>query len=211
MAPIVAAWVQFELYVDQVWMFPWLTVLGGIAVGLVLGYRASWARAKLVGLALGLPLGVAGVWLPAHHFHAHMTSVRVLHLYSYDSYDDLALPWDDQPTFRVFRYELPPMPEPASSFEAASFPRVSVQTVAVGDRLASGEWVLRDGELYVRRWSGELVPLEMASADDLLTDMGRARKREQQRQRDARREALRHYHDRIRELRNSGRIFSRGA
>ncbi|MCA9711971.1 MAG: hypothetical protein KDK70_39410, partial [Myxococcales bacterium] len=152
--PILVAWVQFECHVEQVWMFPLLTVLGGLAVGAMLGKRVRWMGSKLGALLLGLPLGIAGVWVPAKHFHAHLSSVRIL------SWEDDVGQREGEPRpgfFRVFSYSLPPMPE-LEIEPYTPYPDFEVETIEVGDKLASGEWELRDGRYYARQPDGTMAP-----------------------------------------------------
>lgn len=81
--PLLAAWVQFELFWNPVHMMPVFSVLG--ALGLVyalstyvFGEGAFQAAGRMSAVALiGLPLGLASVALPARHFNYHLTDVAV--------------------------------------------------------------------------------------------------------------------------------------
>jgi hypothetical protein len=81
--PIVAAWIQFELFIEPIWMSPEVTVLGGLGLtyGVCSRVMAKWplrrVTATMAVAFLGLPLGLLGVALPIRHFTYHLTEVAV--------------------------------------------------------------------------------------------------------------------------------------
>ncbi|RAL20133.1 hypothetical protein DL240_18665 [Lujinxingia litoralis] len=81
--PTVAAWIQFELYIDPIRMFPFVTVVGAGAVVLWLAFRVlpqtkmMWPLATVAVTLLGIPLGLLTVSVPIKHFNHHLSSVKI--------------------------------------------------------------------------------------------------------------------------------------
>lgn len=79
---ILAAWVQFELFMEPVHMFPFVTVLSAMAMVFGLVQRVvpagnfRWALLTAAVALFGLPVGLLGLGLPIAHFNHHLTSVR---------------------------------------------------------------------------------------------------------------------------------------
>lgn len=79
--PILVGWVQFERFVDPIWMVPHVTVLGGLFLAYcvcsrLMGDGRMRGVAVTMGVAfLGLPLGLLGAALPIRHFNHHLSDV----------------------------------------------------------------------------------------------------------------------------------------
>jgi len=81
--PLLAAWLQFEFFVEPVRLFPLPAVLGAMLMVYAIGARLmrqwTWVQPlSMVGVALlGMPLGLLSVALPAAHFQHHLSSVSM--------------------------------------------------------------------------------------------------------------------------------------
>ncbi|MEX1365490.1 MAG: hypothetical protein AB1Z98_20350 [Nannocystaceae bacterium] len=212
--PIVIAWLQFELRLDVVWMFPLITLAGGVWSGAVLGRLLAPRRlpgvGTLLGVALvGIPAGLMGFSLPMQHFNTHMTDVRVLEL------DDQPPIEGEPPKKGYYRFsaELPPFPEiedlEVDVTDEAEAPLLEIgEPVELGTLLERGDAEMIDGELYVRQPDGTMRPAVSAETMQDMLSIIEDPYFDPSRSRDAAREANRRWTAEIERLRRSGRIFS---
>lgn len=200
--PIAVAWLQFELLLEVVWMFPMATLAAGAWLGTVVGRRLGPPRSRRAGamaglVVLGIPAGLLGFYMPMKHFNAHLTEVRTVSLD-----DDF-----DAPTRRYHRFsaELPPFPElppppPMPMFEVSE--PIDLETL-----MKDGDVVLRDGELYTRQADGSFLPMDGGS-EALLAAFVDQQDARVERKREAIREAQRQWKEEVDRRRRGGRLFS---
>ncbi|MEL6546860.1 MAG: hypothetical protein AAFQ82_19700 [Myxococcota bacterium] len=200
--PTVVSWAEFELFVDPVDMFPLLTLIGGIGFGVTLANsvatRALKSTQRMLAVAiLGLPLGFLSIGWPSAHFRSHGSGVDL---------------WGVDELGALTPYSLEPSPQPRApsrpvmgTEELSQFGAIAnAQEVNVSAKLESGEWSYIDGTLHERNASGEYVPIEMATADDLDQMFDEARRADDA----AHRKALDEHEEALEKHRRGGRLFS---
>ncbi len=200
-APIVVSWIEFELFVDPVDLFPLITVLGGIGFGLSLADLSPLRRARgvqrLLGVALvGLPLGLLAVTVPSGHYRAHGTGVTA---WGIDSFGGIE-PYRLGPAS-------PPVAPRAAVIGGAELELIGAiaeaEPVPLVELLERGEVRLVEDRLFVRTATGGWAPAGGAGALDAALEAARAEDAEVERQRQAEHERS------LARWRRSGRLFSR--
>ncbi|QAT88080.1 hypothetical protein EJ065_6552 [Corallococcus coralloides] len=207
--PIVAAWIQFELFIEPTYMAPDVTVLGGI--GLTFGvcsrvmakWPMRWATATMAVALIGLPLGLLGVALPIRHFTHHLTDVAmVLH-------DDNS-PETRTVTFNGDAPSAPAVPvgvgdEMTELLSAYA----NAREIDVAAEIAAGRMrQLEDGRYVTVNPDGTEAPigtaaqLEQAFDDALAADDRKAAEEQAARRAE--------WEQEMRERKRGGRLFSRG-
>jgi len=199
-AAIGVSWVQFELYLDSVRMFPLVTLIGALVFIWGIGKRmlpAGKARRLLSALliaAVGLPMGLVGFGLPMAHYTKHLTPVRVVIMNMYEERETHSFDAD----------------EPAEQVEpiAGAGTMEMIQALAAQElppemaaRIASGEWRREeDGSMVAVNEDGTTTPV------DLVSEMKAAAEHKDAAQREA---LQREHEEKVRRLKSSGRMFNR--
>lgn len=165
---IAAGWVQFELFIEPVDMFPFATVLAaaafvfGLCSRWMKSWRFRWAATTSTVAFVGLPIGLLGVMLPLHHMNHHLTPVR-FSLTNPNTHEtkDFVFPGDDPS---------PPAPELKLGDETQELLEAfaSARTIDVEEELAAGRMRrLEDGSYVVVNEDGTESRLEMAAPGEL--------------------------------------------
>lgn len=202
LVPLALAWAQFELFWDNIWMFPLATLLGGVWLGAELGACAGHrlgldrfrSTAIMVTIAVfSFPLALVSLALPISHFRKHGSSVEFL--IAEDDFDAEEVRLD---------YEMPPPP----TMEVSP---VGGGTMELINALAEAETVevtIIDGVPHKLDEAGELVAIEEASLDDMFAEAEARDAREFEEQRRAYERELAAYEEEVLRLRRGGRLFS---
>ncbi|MBA2662447.1 MAG: hypothetical protein H0U74_09150 [Bradymonadaceae bacterium] len=206
--PSVAAWVQFELFIEPVHMFPIITFFGGVALafGVCSRLMTTWPMrraAAAMGTALfGIPLGLLAVSLPLHHFNYHLTNVHV----STRDYSSRATKTQvfkaDDPTFKS---------EMVSSLgketSALLNAIANAKTIDVAQEVAAGRMrQLDDGSYVTVNADGSLNPV--GGAGNLEHSMDEALAADRTVSAEAQAQKRREWEQEIWLRRNGGRLFS---
>lgn len=165
----VIAWAQFELYVDEIIISPYLGALAGIVLGLQLPKwvpmpRTFSSAAALGAVAIfGLPLGVLSVTLPTAHFREHGTSV--IWPSAAEDEDNTYLEAQDR--------HAPAPTRTASAHSDLLHALANAKPVDMQAALESGAVVMKDGQLHTKNEDGTLSPIltGQAALDALDTDL----------------------------------------
>lgn len=206
--PVGAGWVQFELYRDEILMFPVASLVAGITLGVLLAncvfrgrYRSS---ARMLSIAIvGMPLGLLAFAIPSAHFRHHGSAVVV---YTYPE-DRLT------PKKNVFKSDQPLPPSDPIVGEGTlemigdlANALKNAERIDVAEKLETGAWVQKDGAYFERLEDGSLRAIEFGAADDLFEEFeDEARAKDQ-----AQLEALKAEYERSEiQRKRGGRLFNR--
>ncbi len=206
LGPVASGWLQFELYNDPVWVFPFLTMIGAV----LLVYLAVWRKTprdrygavkRTVAAALvGLPLGFLATGVPLAHYRKHLTTV--------------VLGVEEDPSEGYPLIEMEPS-EPYLEMPAERHDELfelvdavaNAEEVNVADAIALGEMKFdEDGELLRVLPDGSTAPLNDAS--ELEAMLNEATDNDRAASRAAREEARKAHAERVERLRRGGRLFS---
>ena len=197
--PLLVAWAQFELFFEDVRMFPVVSVAGGIWLGAVLGGRLSGPRYRstvaMLTIALcTFPLALLSIVFPAAHFRTYGSNVVVV--------------VEDSADFSQREYP----------FEATlpDAPTLDPQGLGSGTESLIGaladakpiEAVEIEGVTYVRNEEGTLEPVELSTAEDLFAVAEEEDAQEREAELAAYELEYAEHEARLARLRRSGRLFS---
>lgn len=200
LGPVLWGWVQFELYWDPISLMPLVSIVGGVALGVVagrlFGRTASGTSATMSLVAIfGLPVAALSIALPSQHFRRHGSTIEFV-VYS-----------DHHPPTR---HELAPeMPEPPRAPERSLLgPGTAELMNAFADAKPVDAYEI-NGQLMVRGEDGRLRAVERGNLDEMFEN---ARKEDDaahaERMRAYERE-LQAWEAEIDALNRGGRLFSR--
>lgn len=199
--PLLAAWVQFELFVDPIQMFPFTTVVGGLlaSYGLARLVLPQGRARRVFGPSFAAGVGVPGALL-AHvllvgHFTHHLCTVQVW-----------ALPGDQitgaDPA--VVHADLPQMESELELPDAQLALMAALDAQPVD---ASEFRVDANGTLVHVGHDGTHTPARTLSAEALEAMFDRARRGDEAAARDARERQRAAYQAELQALRRGGRLF----
>jgi len=207
--PTLVAWMQFELFVDPIRMFPMLTVAG--AAVLVLGlishalrrHSLRWPLSIATVALIGVPLGLLTVSVPLSHFNFHLSSVKVFMVG--DEYDN-------RPSHVVFEGDDPTYiaPLPSTIGEASGSilnALANAEEVDVSEEIAAGRMRrLEDGTLVRVNADGSEAALNSWTTFEEDFDAALRADREKAAAEDAKLRAV--WEAEIEARRRGGRIFN---
>ena len=199
--PLLAAWVQFELFMDPIQMFPFTTLIGAVAtsyalvrVALPVG-RARCVLGPTIAASVGVPGALLVHALLVAHFTHHLSNVAVWVLpggrYS-----------EDRPT--LVGADLPQM---ESEME---LPTASLELLAQleAEPLDPSEYRIdADGSLLRIEPDGTEVPVETLTAAEFGAIFDEAQRQDEADAREARASRRAAYAAQVEALRRGGRIF----
>lgn len=196
--PLAAAWTQFELFRDEIWMAPVLSIGGGIYLGMALGRRFGGSRhartATMVLVSvLGLPLAILSFGLPTQHFRRHGSAVS--YVVARTRYDQRAY---------TFEADLPQAP----TAETAGAGSGTLGLVGALAEAKTVETKTVDGVLLVKGEDGVFHPAETTSMEALFEEAEAEDEAERAAQLETYQRALEAHEREVERLRRSGRLFS---
>ncbi len=205
--PLIAAWAQFELFINPVHVQPELTVLGAITFTYLLARRVMQAgpmRApgSMISVALfGVPIGLLTAVLPIRHFNFHLTDATTW------VFDDALANQVKTLTIERDAETLPSAPLPTRDATLAVLEALgNAKAVDVEQEIAAGRMRrLGDGTLVTVAPDGSTAPI--GGADDL------ARVADEAAEADGRRAAQEHdarvraFSEELERRRQGGRLF----
>ncbi len=205
--PVLVAWVQFELHINPLWMFPITTILG--ATGFV--YLIAWRRTlhdkfgpvkrAMATAMVGLPLGLFAIGAPLVHFKSHLTTVN--------------LGFSDDPSEpRIIAVEAPDPDPPIAPIEPIGDETMELmkaiaeaKPVNIADEVAAGRMrVLEDGTLVTVHEDGTTTPINQGFDFDEAWE--EAERHDRNASRDKREAQLKAHAEEVERLREGGRLFS---
>ncbi len=205
--PTLIAWLQFELHVDPISMFPTITVFGALSFVYAVTSRIThtWplrSVVRMIALAfVGIPLGLLAVGLPMSHFTHHLSTVHIM-IKETDS---------SQPRTLVINAEEPLQPTEVVGIgegmggiiEALA----SAKTIDLAEELEAGRMkYLEDGTLVSVQPDGTTEPiLGAGDLDEMFAEAEEKDDREAKAAHEARQAA---FDEKIARLRAGGRLFS---
>jgi hypothetical protein len=209
LVPPIFGWVQFELFIDPVRMFPGLTIAGAslLVLGLVARVlehsRLRWPAACVAVAVVGIPLGLATVLLPARHFLHHMTDVRVS-VSNPETHESKEFVFQgDSPEFHS-GYQSDFGPELGGLLEAIA----DAETVDLEEEIAAGRMKrLDDGSYATVRPDGSTVPT--GGKEDLLEAWAQASESDREWAARQREQERMEWQMAMEARKRGGRIFSR--
>lgn len=206
--PILAAWLQFELYASRVYMVPVATILGGFAFGYLLSTRIMRKgamrspRMMLVVMLVGMPAAALGTALPLRHFQHHLTDVVVISPRGAQRRTETRVLTAEPPTRAPS-----PLPNLDETLHLTG-QIAEAEPVDVEAEIAAGRYRrLDDGSLVVVHADGSTTPVS-TGLEELLQELERAQAAD-----DATTEAEQRAHeqshlDEVARRRGGGRLFS---
>ncbi|WP_366816853.1 hypothetical protein [Myxococcus xanthus] len=207
--PLLAGWVQFELFRDPIVMFSQSTLVGGILMTfgvcsqLMVRWRMPWVGTMVTVALVGLPLGWLSSDLLIAHFNHHLTTVVV----------PLRKEVGGEPRRSVYERDFPDMPLlPRESFDSQLELLAALseaKAVNFDEEVAAGRMRKLDDGSYVRVASdGEESVVEVADMKKLMED---ARETDARRVAEAHAAEMAAWEEDYRRRKQGGRLFTRAA
>lgn len=202
LGPLAASWIQFELFWDNIWMFPLPMLFGGVWLGAELGAFAGHRlgldrfRSTVIMVTIAVftfPLTLVSLALPISHFRKHGSSVEFP--IAEDGYDAEEVRLD---------YELPRPP----TREISPIGSGTMELVSALAEAETIEVTMIDGVAHKTNEAGELVPIEETSIDELFAEAEAQDARDLEEQQRKYEQELAAYEEEVMRLRRGGRIFS---
>ncbi|MEO1170842.1 MAG: hypothetical protein AAFX94_02160 [Myxococcota bacterium] len=201
--PTLISWIEFEMFVQSIDMFPLLTLIGGLGFGITLANAFALQKFKstqrMLAVALvGLPLGFMAIGVPSSHFRYHGSAVDLWGVDELGAFKAYTLDADPDPSS-------PMQPIMGEGELALLRAFANAEKVSAGQKLESGEWKYIDDTLHERVAPGEYVPLKLADAryvEELFDDARKDDEKNHTEVVEAHRRALER-------RRQSGRLFTK--
>jgi hypothetical protein len=165
LGPVLWGWLQFELYWDPISLLPLVSIIGGVALGVVAGRlfgRTAFGTSATMSLVaiLGLPVAALSIALPSQHFRRHGSTIEFV-VYS-----------DHHPPTR---HEMAPeMPEPPRAPERSLLGPGTAELMNAFANAKPVEGYEIDGVLMVKGDDGRLRAVERGNLDEMFEDARRA-------------------------------------
>ena len=205
--PLIAAWTQFELFINPVHVQPELTVLGAIAFTYLLARRVLQvgpmrAPGSMIAVALfGVPIGLLTAVLPIRHFNFHLTDATTL------VFDDALATQVKTLTIERDAPTPPSAPLPTRDATLAVLEALgNAKALDVEQEIAAGRMRrLADGTLVAVAPDGSTAPI--GGADDLARVADEAAEDDRRRAAEEHDARVRAFNDELERRRQGGRLF----